>query len=301
MKLLTVTSSPHLRDNSSTSTIMRDVLIALLPAVVASVLIFKVSALLVILTCVICAVGSEFVWEKLMHLPVTIGDLSAAVTGTLLAMCLPADLPLWMAGLGSVIAIIVIKQLFGGIGQNFANPAITARVILLISFGQMATFTYDGVSTATPMMIMNGAEGTLPGVQSMLLGTHGGSLGETCAVALLVGGVYLLVRKVISWHIPVCFIGTVLIGSLIAGISPLHALTGGGLLLGAIFMATDYSTSPMSKLGKIIYGVGCGLLTLLIRIFGTLPEGVSYAILLMNILTPHIDKLTQQKAMGGTK
>ena len=194
---------------------------------------------------------------------------------------------------------MVVKQLFGGIGQNFANPAITARVVLLICGfnGAMTTFSIDGVSTATPLA--TGA--TNPGLATMFLGNHAGSLGETCALALIIGGIYLLVRKVITWHIPVAYIATVAVLSLIAQQDLSIQLLGGGLLLGAIFMATDYTTSPMTNVGKLIYGVGCGLLTMMIRLWGATPEGVSYAILLMNILTPHIDKLTKHKAFGGEK
>ncbi|MEG0876634.1 MAG: RnfABCDGE type electron transport complex subunit D [Oscillospiraceae bacterium] len=300
MKLLTVSSSPHIKDSVTTSSVMRDVLIALLPACIASVILFKLDALLLLAVCIGCAVLSEFLFEKLLKRPVTVSDLSAAVTGTLLALTLPAQLPLWMAGLGSVIAIIIVKQLFGGLGQNFANPAITARIVLLISFGsEMTQWAYDGVSGATPMAGI--IAGEHPEIMTMLLGTHGGSMGETCAVALVIGFIYLLARRVISWHIPVAFIGTVMLGALLAGQSPIYHLLGGGLLLGAIFMATDYSTSPMTKTGKIIFGVGCGLLTIMIRLWGSYPEGVSYAILLMNILTPHIDRLTQRKALGGKK
>ncbi len=301
MKLLSVSGSPHIRDNACTRTVMQDMLIALLPALVASVLIFGFRALLVTVVCVAAAVLSELVFEKAVKRPVTITDLSAAVTGVLLAFCLPVSIPLWIAALGSIAAIVVVKQLFGGIGENFANPAITGRIVLLISFGgAMSTWTIDGVSSPTPLGIMtSGTTGGLPGLMDMFLGRHAGSLGETCAVALLLGGVYLIVRKVITWHIPVAYIGTVAIFSLVAGQNVPYQLMGGGLLLGAFFMATDYSTSPITGMGKLFYGVGCGLLTMVIRIWGSNPEGVSYAILLMNILTPHIDKLTRHKPLGG--
>ena len=299
MKLLSVTPAPHIWAKDDTQAIMRDVLIALAPAFFASIVIFGVPALLVTVVCVATAVLSEFIFEKAVKRPVTIRDLSAVVTGVLLSFCLPYDIPLWIAALGSVIAIVVVKQLFGGIGQNFANPAITARVVLLICGfnGAMTTFNLDGVSSATPL-----ADGAAnPGFMTMFLGNHAGSLGETCALALLIGGVYLLVRKVISWHIPVAYIGTVAVISLIANLDLSVQLMGGGLLLGAFFMATDYTTSPMTNVGKLIYGVGCGLLTMMVRLWGATPEGVSYAILLMNILTPHIDKLTKHKAFGGEK
>ena len=299
MKLLSVTPAPHIWAKDDTQSIMRDVLIALAPAFIASIVIFGINALLVTAVCVVAAVLSEFIFEKAVKRPVTITDLSAAVTGVLLSFCLPYDIPLWIAALGSVIAIVVVKQLFGGIGQNFANPAITARVVLLICGfnGAMTTFNLDGVSGATPLA--DGA--TNPGVMTMFLGNHAGSLGETCALALIIGGVYLLVRKVITWHIPVAYIGTVAVISLIAQQDLSIQLMGGGLLLGAFFMATDYTTSPMTNVGKLIYGVGCGLLTMMVRLWGATPEGVSYAILLMNILTPHIDKLTKHKAFGGEK
>lgn len=301
MKLLAVSSSPHIRDNACTRTIMQDVLIAMLPALVASVLVFGVRALLVTGVCVACAVLSEFLFEKGVKRPVTITDLSAAVTGVLLAFCLPVSVPLWIAGLGSVIAVVVIKQLFGGIGENFANPAITARIILLVSFGEaMSTWTMDGISTATPLAILkSGTTGGLPDLMDMFLGNRAGSIGETCGLALLLGGIYLVVRKIISWHIPVAYVGTVAIFAFAAGQSVPYQLLGGGLLLGAIFMATDYSTSPATRTGKLIYGVGCGLLTMVMRIWSSSPEGVSYAILLMNIVTPHIDNLTRQKPLGG--
>lgn len=303
MKLLSVSANPHIRDNSSTQSIMRDVLIALAPALVASVVIFGIRALLVTVVCVAVAVLSEYIFEKGVKRAVTVSDLSAAVTGVLLSFCLPYDIPLWIAGLGSVIAIIVVKQLFGGIGQNFANPAATGRIILLISFGgAMSSWKLDGVSSATPLAIMQGTvPGQLPSLTQMFLGNHAGSLGETCALALLIGGIYLLARRVISWHIPVAYLATVAVFSLCAGQSVPYQLISGGLLLGAFFMATDYSTSPLTAVGKLVYGVGCGLLTMLIRLWGSNPEGVSYAILLMNILTPHIDKLTMHKALGGAK
>ena len=271
-----------------------DVIIALLPALIAGIILFGLRALLVTLVCVAVAVLAEFVFEKCMKKPVTIGDLSAVVTGLLLALCLPVSIPLWIAGIGSVVAIIVVKQLFGGIGQNFANPAVTARVMLLISFGmEMSNYAVDGVSSATPLA------GANPGLLPLFLGQHGGCIGETCTVALLIGAVYLLIRKTISWHIPVAYLATVAVISLITGQDVLLQLMGGGLLLGAVFMATDPNTSPASGLCKIIYGVGCGLLTMMIRLLGATAEGVSYAILLMNILTPHIEKIGARKAVGG--
>ena len=290
----TSSPAPQLNHRVATRRMTLDVIIALIPAFVASIVIFGLRALLVTAVCVAVAVLAEFIYRKAMKLPCSVGDLSAVVTGLLLAFCLPVGIPLWIAGLGSVVAIIVVKQLFGGIGQNFANPAIAARVILLISFGiEMTSFATDTVSHATPLASSN------PGFMSLLLGTRGGCLGETCAVALLVGGIYLIVRKTISWHVPVTYLATVAVISLITGQDVLLQLMGGGLLLGAIFMAPDPTTSPRSGLCKIVYGVGCGLLTMMIRLLGSTPEGVSYAILLMNILTPHIEKLDRLKTRGG--
>ena len=295
MKALNISCSPHIRDNITTRAIMLDVLIALVPALVASVVIFGMRALIVTAVCVVCAVGSEYLFERGLKRPITITDLSAAVTGVLLAFCLPVSIPYWIAGLGSIIAVVVVKQLFGGIGKNFANPAITARVILLISFGgAMSSWTLDGVSSATPL-----GGGAVPALGDFFLGRHAGSLGETCAAALIMGGVYLLVRRVITWHIPVAYMGSVALFCLAAGQDISLHILGGGLLLGAIFMATDYVSSPTTQWGKLIYGVGCGLLTMLIRVWGSAPEGVSFAILLMNILTPHIDRLTRTMPLGG--
>lgn len=299
MKSLSVSCSPHIRDNSWTRAIMMDVLIALVPALVASVLVFGFRALAVVAVCVVCAVGSEWLFELGVKRPVTVGDLSAAVTGTLLAFCLPVSIPLWIAGLGSVIAIVVVKQLFGGIGENFANPAVTGRVILLVAFSsQMANWTVDGVSSATPLAAIS-AGGEVPELMDMFLGLRAGSLGETCGLALLLGGLYLLARRIITWQIPVAYLGTVILFALAAQQSVPYQLMGGGLLLGAFFMATDYSTSPVTGLGKLIYGIGCGLLTMMIRTWGGYPEGVSFAILLMNIVTPHIDRLTRTMPLGG--
>lgn len=297
-----VNVSPHIKDRTSTKSIMRDVLIALFPALIASGLIFGVRALLVTAVCVASAVFSEWAFEKITKKPNTISDLSAAVTGVLLAFNLPVGIPLWQAVFGSVVAIVVVKQLFGGIGQNFANPAITARIIMLLAFsGTMTTWVLpDVVSTATPLAILK--EGTLEiPISNMLLGVRGGCLGETSAIALVIGGVYLLFRRVISWHTPVAFIGTVFLLTLILGKQPEYQILSGGLLLGAFFMATDYSSTPNTDWGRIIFGVGCGLVTVLIRVWGNYPEGVSFSILLMNILTPHISNFTKKKPFGGAE
>ncbi|MCH5296928.1 MAG: RnfABCDGE type electron transport complex subunit D [Ruminococcus sp.] len=302
MNKLISSVSPHISSKRTTQKVMLDVIIALLPAGVASVIIFGARALLVIGVCVAVCVVSEWVFEKICKKENTIPDLSAVVTGILLAYNLPVSIPLWQAAFGSLFAIVVVKQLFGGIGQNFANPAITARVVMLTAFsGTMTTWTFaDATSTATPLALMfKGELNSLPSYSDMLLGLHGGSLGETCIIALLAGGIYLIVRRVITWHTPVAFIGTVLVMSLIFDKAPLYQLMSGGLVIGAFFMATDYATTPSTKWGKVIFGIGCGLITILIRFWGTSPEGVSYSILLMNIFTPYISRLTRSKPLVG--
>lgn len=329
MSKLTISISPHIKSNSSTTRIMLDVIIALLPALVASVLIFGLRALLVVAVTVTAAVLSEFLFEKLCKKEITVSDLSAVVTGLLLGFNLPVTIPLWQAAFGSVVAIIVVKQLFGGIGFNFANPAITARIVMLLAFGStlsnwvspvgsVTTFnTADFVTTATPMAEIESRTAAMPSLSDFLLGKMGGSLGETCAVALILGFIYLVARRVITPHIPLVFVGTVFVMSLIftpevisrnidfTGIANLDyaifEVLSGGLLLGAIFMATDYVTSPVTGWGKVIFGIGCGLITFMIRRFGSLPEGVSYAILFMNILTPYINRRTATRPFGGVK
>ena len=292
--------SPHIHSGRSTAGIMRDVLIALLPATVAGTVIFGLRSLLVVALCVAACVGFEALFNLICKKDQTIGDLSAAVTGLILALNLPANIPLWQCVIGSLFAIVVVKCLFGGIGCNPVNPALTARVFMLVSFGAMSSVALpsvvDTVSGATPL------SGGSASLTDLLLGLTGGAIGETCAVALLLGFVYLLARRVISWHIPATFVGSVYVFSfLMEGFDPLAALSAilsGGLLLGAIFMATDYVTSPTTPWGKIIFGLGAGLVTFLIRYFGTYPEGVSFAILLMNILTPYIDSWTKRKVFG---
>lgn len=299
-----VSVSPHLHSNVDTKSIMRDVCIAMVPALVASVIIFGFRALLVTAVSVAAALLTEFLYEKGTKQTVTIGDWSAAVTGMLLAFNLPVSIPLWQAAFGSLVAILVVKQLFGGLGRNFANPAIVGRIVLFLSFSKtMTAWTLDGVSTATPLAMMaNGSE--LPNLLDMFLGLKGGCLGEVSALALLIGFAYLLVRKVISWHTPVCFVATVFVLSWLIGGSAMYALNqilAGGLLLGAIFMATDYVTTPSTNAGRVIFGLGCGLLTVMIRQWGSYAEGVSFAILFMNILTPYISKWTRSKPLGGVK
>jgi electron transport complex protein RnfD len=243
------------------------------------------------------AVVSELVWNLALKKEQTIGDLSAVLTGLLLGMNLSSQTPFWIAAIGSVVAIIVVKQMFGGLGFNFANPAITARIVLLVSFaGKMSSYVspIDAVTSATPL-----ASDTVHTTKQLFFGMHSGAIGETSAFLLIIGGLYLIMRRVIKPIIPVAFIGTVALASLIARADLNLAIFGGGLMLGAIFMATDYVTSPTTNLGKLIFGIGCGLITFVIRQFGSLPEGISYAILLMNILTPHINRLTLSKPFGA--
>ena len=295
-----IMASPHIHSGRSTKGIMRDVLIALLPAAIAGAVIFGLRALLVIAVCVIACVGFEYLFNLAAKKKQTIGDLSAAVTGLLLALNLPANIPLWQCVVGSAFAIIVVKCLFGGIGKNLVNPAITARVFMLVAFGSMATaaFPVDATAGATPLA----TEEAMPSLMTLFLGAYGGAIGETCSAALLLGGVYLLVRRIISWHVPVSFIGTVFVFSLLMegfdASAALALVLSGGLFIGAFFMATDYVTSPATPWGKVIFGLGAGLLTCLIRYFGVYPEGVSFAILFMNILTPYISKWTRHKVFG---
>lgn len=306
MKKLFVSSSPHLRSNTSTKSIMLDVLISLLPAAVASAVYFGWKPLMLIAVCILVSVVTEYVCRFVMKRDQTIGDLSAAVTGLILALNLPPNINPLIAAFGCVAAIVVVKQMFGGIGMNFVNPALAARIILLTSFPQQMTSwddtafmskAVDGVSSATPLVAQKGTYSYM----DLLLGNHGGSLGETCAIALLLGGLYLVIRGVISPTIPVAFMGSAAVMSLLLGRNPVVDVLSGGLLLGAIFMATDYTTSPITFKGKIIYGIGCGVLTLLIREFSYLPEGVSFAIILMNILTPLIENATALRYFGKQK
>lgn len=296
--------SPHIHSGKSTSGIMRDVLISLLPAAIAGTVIFGLRSLLVIAICVAACVGFEALFNFIIKKDQTIGDLSAAVTGLLLALNLPANIPLWQCVIGSLFAIVVVKCLFGGIGCNPVNPAITARVFMIIAFGSMTVQAFpavvDTVSSATPLSLGEGA--AMPSLLDLFLGLNGGAIGETCVLALIVGFVYLLVRSVITWHIPVAYIGTVFVCSFfMEGMdftSALAMILSGGLFIGAIFMATDYVTSPATAAGKLIFGLGAGLITFVIRYFGVYPEGVSFAILFMNILTPYIDSWTRHKVFG---
>ena len=300
-EMLTVSSSPHIKRPDTTRGIMSDVVIALAPAATYGCILFGLRALAVLITSVSVAVLCEFLWNKALKKPDTIKDMSAVVTGLLLGMNLPPTLPLWQAAIGSVAAIIVVKQMFGGLGHNFANPAIAARIMLLVSFpAAMTRFTEpvsDAVTSATPLA---GTAGALS-FKTLFFGMHAGSIGETSAFLLIVGGLYLVIRRVITPVIPVCFIGTVALLSLIAGENVMLSVFGGGLILGAVFMATDYTTSPTTPLGKAVFAVGCGIITFVIRKFGSLPEGVSYSILLMNILVPHINRFTLSKPFGFEK
>lgn len=303
MNMLNVSSSPHVRDNSSTRRIMLDVCIALLPACIFGIVNFGMRALAVLVVSVITCVVSEYLFEHFMHRPITVGDLSAVVTGLLLGMNMPHTIPLWIVMLGSVFAIIVVKQLFGGLGQNFMNPALAARCFLLISFaGRMTSFTYDGVTGATPLALLKSGESV--NVLSMFLGTTAGVIGETSTVAILVGALYLIIRKVITPLIPMVYLAVFSVFILLFGghgfdMTYLAAeLCGGGLMLGAFFMATDYVTSPVNTVGRIVYGIILGILTGLFRIFGNSAEGVSYAIIFSNILVPLIEKLTVPRAFG---
>ena len=288
---------------------MRDVLIALFPATVAGVVLFGLKALAIILVCVASAVLSEFVFNLICKKTQTVSDLSAAVTGLILALCLPTTTELWQCALGSVFAIVVVKCLFGGLGCNFANPAATARVFLLIAFatsvggGAATVFTSpDLVASATPLeLIKFGNDSALPSPTDMFLGNRGGAIGETCALALIVGGIYLIVRKVIYWHTPAIYIATVFALSLVIKQDitlALYEVLGGGLLIAAFFMITDYVSTPINKGGKMVFAFGCGVITVLIRFWGGYPEGVSFAILLMNILSPYIEKLCYRKPFG---
>ncbi len=307
MEKLHVSVSPHIHGKKTTQGIMLDVIIALLPATIAGVVLFGINALFVVATCVISAVACELLFNIIVKKEQTVSDLSSVVTGLLLALNLPSNVPLWQAAVGSAFAIIVVKCIFGGLGKNIVNPAITARVFMLLAFGSMTSAVFptgmDSVSGATPLTDLD--NGVVPNLVDLLLGKNGGALGETCALALIIGGVYLIVRKVISWHIPVAFIGTAFLFTLLVeGGNFELALAwtlSGGLLIGAFFMATDYVTSPSTAKGKIIFGIGAGVITVLIRFYGAYPEGVSFAILLMNIVNPFIDGKCTRKLFGGAK
>ncbi len=320
-EMLTVSPSPHIKSAESTTTIMLDVIIALIPAFIWGVYVFGTRAIVVMVISVAACVGFEAAAQFLLHRPITVSDLSATVTGLLLAMNLPVTIPLWMPVVGAFFAIVVVKQLFGGIGCNFVNPALSARVFLLSWASEMTAFPAAGekitsfvpvlaegdiVASATPLASLK--SGTLPSetLFDMLLGNHGGCIGEISSLLLIAGGIYLLVRRVITWQIPVSYLGTVALLTFlfpkyngVAGEFMLYELLAGGLMLGAFFMATDYATSPVTPTGRIIFGVGCGLITVMMRYFGSYPEGVSFAILVMNLLVWYIDKATMPRRFGG--
>ena len=301
---LIVTAAPHITSTDTTQKIMQRVCLALCPTLIASVIIFGINALILVAVTVVACVFFEWGYCKLMHRENPTGDFSAVVTGMLLAFNLPSTLPWWMAVVGAFISIVIVKQLFGGLGYNFANPAIVGRIALAMGFaGRMTSFGYPrGVDAATAATPLAHIADFGPGdYVTLLLGNHGGVLGETCAITLLAGGIYLIATKVISPIIPVTYLGTVAVLSLAAGQDPIVQLLSGGLILGAFFMATDYVTSPTTEKGKLVFGIGLGVITCLIRFFGTMNEGVSFAILLMNLLVPYIEVLTRQDLLGISK
>jgi len=306
---MTTSISPHIKSGRSTQSIMGKVIIAMVPALIYSVVQFGLRALL--LTCVSAAacVLCEYLWEKLRHQDITVGDLSAVVTGILIAFNVPAGMPVWELLVGDVCAIIGVKMLFGGIGCNFMNPALVGRIVMMFSFTtDMTTYpvpnfchlgqAVDAVSCATPLTFMDRLEGA--NWIDLLLGFHGGVLGEVCALALIAGGIFLVVTKVIKPIIPLCYMGSLVVFTWVfGGAGPLMSVLAGGVMLGAIFMATDYTTSPITNKGKVIFGIGCGFVNAAIRVFGNYAEGVTFAILLMNILVPYINDLTMTKPLGG--
>ena len=304
--MLLVSQAPHLRTNKSVNKIMLDVIIAMTPAIIGSVYFYGLDALKLILitvaSCLIFEAGAQKVFKK----PIRISDLSAVVTGILLAFNLPANAPWWIAVFGAAFAIIIVKEFFGGLGSNFMNPALAARAALVASWPAiMSTYVNpDGITSATPLALLKSGSTALPSINRMLIGDIGGSLGETSAILLLIGALYLLIRGIIDWKIPVLFIGSTCVMLLLLGIDPslmIYHVLGGGLILGAFFMATDYASSPITPYGKVIFAVGAGVLTALIRVKGGMPEGVSYSILLMNVATPVIERITKPKVFGVIK
>lgn len=312
-----VSMSPHIHEKEGITGIMLDVIIALVPATIAGVYYFGYRAAMVILTAIAASVLSEYLYEKLMKKKNTVGDLSAVVTGLLLGLNLPSTIPLWMVVVGSVFAIVIVKQLYGGIGKNFMNPALAGRCFMMIAWaGAMTKFAeplagIDAISSATPLSVMKGvSEGTVPALTDAFWGNIAGSIGETSVFAILIGFVYLLARRIISWKIPVTYVVvfgvlTYFFGKNATGMGQLDftllQISTGGLALAAVFMATDYTTTPTTPWGLIIFGAGCGILTFVFRKFGGYPEGVSFSILLMNILVPQIDKITAPKRFGEVK
>jgi electron transport complex protein RnfD len=310
---LIVSSSPHLRADDSINRIMRDVVIALLPATLAGIYFFRMGAVKVILAAIIAAVVTEAVIQKVRKQPVTINDWSAVVTGLLLAFNIPATAPWWLPVIGSIFAIAIVKHTFGGLGHNFMNPALAARAMLLASWPvpmtNWVTPGADAVSTATPLALISGTEAAgqaLPSMVDLLIGNVGGCIGETSAILLILGGVYLIFRGVITPRIPVIYISTVAVLTFVLGGGfslqyMIYQVLAGGLMLGAFYMATDYASSPVTPKGQVIYALGCGILTSIIRLYGGYPEGVSYSILLMNVAAPLIDKYTSPRVFGEVK
>jgi electron transport complex protein RnfD len=315
--MLNLSSNPHIRDSVTTSEIMRDVIIAMIPTTIYGIIQWGLNAALVVIFTTLFAVLAEYVYEKALKLPITIGDFSAAVTGMILALNCPPDIPVWIPCVGSVFAIIVVKQLYGGLGRNFANPAIVGRIVLLLSFtSYMTTWpvtrlnqTADAVTGATPLgLLADGALDQAPSLANMFVGNIGGAMGETCTIAVLIGLAILIWKKIISPIIPVCYMGTVFVFAFIyysfAGgdYSALHMalfhLLAGGVVFGATFCATDYVTSPIMRNAKIVFGIGCGLVTMIIRMFCAYPEGASFAILFMNVMAPLLDMVAQNQFYG---
>ncbi len=302
--LLNVSSNPHIRDKKTTSLIMLDVIIALIPTTAFGIYNFGAKAAILIAVCILTCFFAEYGYQRLMKQRITVNDLSAVVTGLLLALNLPYDLPVWMAVIGCLFAIIVVKQVFGGIGQNFMNPALAARCFLVLSFSvRMTVFTYDGVSGATPLSVLKNT-GAVESLKEMFIGTTAGTIGETSTIAILIGAIYLLAKRIIDFRIPftylvtfVLFIGIFGYGSWNLDFIAAH-LCGGGLMLGAFFMATDYVTSPITPKGRILFGMLLGIFTGMFRVFGPATEGVSYAIIFCNMLVPIIEKVTMPIAFG---
>lgn len=307
MGLFKVSAPPHISTKDDISTIMFDVILALMPAMIAGAYFFGYRAILIVMVSVLCSVGFEYLWNKAFKKPSTVNDLSAVVSGILLGFNMPVTVPLWIPVVGSFFMIIIVKMCFGGLGHNFMNPALAGRAFLMASWPALMTRfvapfyklewwnTADVVTSATPLSSEYTGNA---GVWDLFLGNVGGCIGETSALALLIGGLYLLMRKIITWRIPVCYIATVAVLSFACGADAAVQIFSGGLMLGAIFMATDYTTSPVTPLGQIIYAIGCGVLTCVIRFVGGYPEGVSYSILLMNIASPLFDKLTPPRIYG---
>lgn len=302
-KLFSVSSAPHVRAKDSTASIMLDVLTALMPCVIAGIWLFGLNAARVVLISVAACVLFELLWQKAVHKPIRINDLSAAVTGVILALCLPSTAPWWLIVIGALIAIVLVKQLFGGIGDNFVNPAMAARAVLLASWpaliaGKAFVTPFDAVSSATPL-----AESGAPALSTLdlFVGRMPGTIGEVCKLAILLGFIYMLVRKTITWHIPVTMVASFMLFTMLFGGDPIQGVLTGSVLFGAVYMATDYTTSPMTIPGKLLYAAGAGLIIALIRAFGGYPEGTTYAVLLMNIATPLIDRATRLKVYGQQK